>query len=115
MIDNSILNSIKKVLGIDADYDAFNLDIIMHTNSAFATLNQLGVGPVDGFAIEDDQATWGDFLGTDKRLNSVQTYVYLKVRILFDPPPTSFVLAAQQEQIKEAEWRLTVVAEGDRT
>lgn len=111
-MSDSILNSTKKVLGIDADYDAFDPDIIMHINSAFSTLNQLGLGPDEGFMIEDDTTVWGDFLDDDKRLNSIKTLVYIKVRILFDPPTTSFVLAAQQEQIKELEWRLNVYREG---
>lgn len=114
MSDDSILNSTKKVLGIDADYDAFDLDIMMHINSTFSTLNQLGVGPEEGFMIEDDTATWGDFIGNDMRLNSVRTYVYLKVRNLFDPPSTSFVIESQKEQMREIEWRLNVVVEGDR-
>lgn len=108
----SILDSTKKVLGIDADYTAFDMDIIMHVNSALATLNQLGVGPEEGFSIEDNSAEWGDFLGDDPRLNQVKSYVYLKVRVVFDPPTSSFVLSAFQEQIKEHEWRINVVQEG---
>ncbi|ADD81012.1 virion structural protein [Rhodococcus phage ReqiPoco6] len=114
MFDESILTSTKKVLGIDAEYDAFDLDVKMHINSAFATLNQLGVGPEEGFMIEDETATWGDFIGVDKRLNSVPTYVYLKVRLAFDPPSTSFVIESQKKQLEELEWRLNVVVEGDR-
>lgn len=105
---NSILNSVKKVLGIDADFKAFDTDVIMHINSVFFTLNQIGIGPVDGFAIEDDSAEWVDFLGTDKRLNAVKTYMYLRVRLLFDPPPTSFGIEAMQKQVVEHEWRLSV-------
>lgn len=108
----SILDSTKKVLGIDADYTAFDMDIIMHINSALATLNQLGVGPDEGFSIEDNTAKWGDLLGDDKRLNQVKSYVYLKVRVMFDPPASSFVLSSFQEQIKEHEWRINVVREG---
>lgn len=108
----SILNSVKKVLGIDAEYDAFDQDVILHINSALATLNQLGVGPEEGFMIEDDEAEWGDFIGDDPRLNPVKSYLYLRVRIVFDPPATSFVLASLQEQVKEHEWRLNVEAEG---
>lgn len=111
-MSDSILDSIKKVLLIDADYDAFDMDIIMHINGVFSTLNQLGLGPDEGFMIEDSSAVWGDFLNDDFNLNSVKTYMFLKVRILFDPPTTSFLLAAQQEQIKEHEWRLNVVREG---
>lgn len=111
-MDESILNSVKKILGIASDYDAFDTDIIIHINSVFSTLNQLGLGPDEGFMIEDDSAVWGDFLLDDMRLNSVKTYVYLKVRILFDPPTSGFVLTALQEQSKELEWRLNVYREG---
>lgn len=112
-MDDSILNSVKKILGIAADYDAFDTDIIVHTNSVFSTLNQLGLGPKEGFMIEDDSAVWEDFLLGDMRLNAVKTYTYLRVRVLFDPPTTGFVLTALQEQIKELEWRMNVVREAD--
>ena len=104
----SILDSVKQVLGIDAADTSFDLDVTMHINSAFSTLNQLGIGPEDGFAIEDDSATWDDFIGSDVRLNSVKTYVYLRVRLLFDPPTTSFVIDAMKKQIEELEWRINV-------
>jgi hypothetical protein len=112
-MSESILNSIKKILGLSEDYLVFDPDIILHINSAFGTLNQLGIGPVEGFAIEDDTATWADFLGTDLRLNAVKQYIGLKVRIVFDPPDTSYYLAAMEKQIQEHEWRLNVVREGD--
>lgn len=105
-MSDSILTSVKKVLGVGADYNVFDTDIIIHTNSAFATLNQLGIGPESGFAIEDDSATWGDFLGEDKNLNPVKTYVYLRVRMLFDPPGTAYLNTAIKDQVKELEWRL---------
>ena len=111
-MSDSILESTKKVLGIDAEYDAFDLDITMHINSAFATLNQLGLGPDEGFMIEDNTAVWGDFLNDDMHLNSVKTLIYLKVRILFDPPTTSFALESFKKQIEEFEWRLNVYREG---
>lgn len=111
---SSILDSTKKALGVGFDYDVFDPDIIMHINSAFATLNQLGIGPEEGFAITDDQTTWDAFLGTDPRLNSVKTYVFLKVRYVFDPPATSFVLNAMKEQIQEHEWRLNVYRENTK-
>ena len=104
-----ILVSTKKILGIQPDYLAFDLDVITHINSAFSTLQQLGVGPAQGFAIEDDTAEWGDFLGHDPRLNQVKTYVYLRVRLLFDPPTTSFAIDAMEKQVKEMEWRLQVL------
>lgn len=110
-MDESILNSVKKILGIAPDYDAFDTDIIIHINSVFASLNQLGLGPDEGFMIEDETTVWGDFLLDDMRLNSVKTYTYLRVRVLFDPPTTGFTLTAIQEQIKELEWRLNVFRE----
>lgn len=107
-MNESILSSIKKILGIDANYTAFDDDIIMHINAAFNTLNQLGVGPERGFMIEDKNDVWGDFLQEDLYLNSVKTYVALRVRLIFDPPATSFAISAMQDQIKEFEWRLNV-------
>lgn len=109
----SILNSIKKVVGLTEDDLSFDLDILMHTNSVFATLTQLGVGPDDGFEIENSTATWDDFLGSDKRYNFVKSYVYLRVRILFDPPSTSFLGAAFKEQIDEYTYRISVLRESD--
>lgn len=103
---DSILNSTKKALNLPADYDVFDTDVIMHINSVFSTLHQLGVGPVEGFMIEDDSLNWLAFLGTDPRLNNVKTYVFLRVRMLFDPPSTGYHVTAMQEQIKELEWRL---------
>ena len=111
---NSILDSTKKALGVGFDYDAFDHDIIMHINSVFATLNGLGIGPEEGFAIEDEHDLWDTFLGSDKRYNSVKTYLFLKVRYVFDPPATSFVLTAMKEQIAELEWRLNVLRENDQ-
>lgn len=110
---DSILDSTKKILGIEADYTAFDVDITTHINSAFSTLTQLGVGPAEGFAIADKNDVWGDFLGDDPRLNSVKSYVYLRVRMLFDPPGTSFLLDALKQQVKEYEWRLNVTREED--
>ena len=107
----SILNSTKKNLGIDSEYTAFDEDIMMHINSVLSTLCQIGIGPEEGFDISDETAVWADFLGTDKRLNSVKTYVYLRVRLLFDPPQTSFLIASLQKQLEEIEWRLNVTRE----
>lgn len=111
-VSDSILNSTKKALGLDPDYDVFDLDVIMHINTVFGTLNQLGVGPDAGFMIDGDSDTWVSFLGTDPRLNQVKTYVYLRVRLLFDPPGTAFLMEASKAQIQELEWRLNVQAEG---
>ena len=105
---NSILDSVKKTLGLAADYTAFDTDIILYINSVFSTLTQIGVGPEDGYSIDSSTPTWDAFVGTDKNLNSVKSYVCLKVRLLFDPPTTSFAITAIEEMIKEAEWRIYV-------
>ena len=111
MADDSILNTTKKLLGIEPDYTAFDLDIITHINSVFTTLQQLGVGPEDSFFISDATPTWSDFIGDEKNINSVKTYVGLRVRLLFDPPTTSFAIESFQNQLKELEWRLNVQVE----
>jgi hypothetical protein len=110
---DSILDSVKKVLGIDKDYDAFDVDIVMHINTVFATLHQLGIGPEAGFAIEDASPTWEEYLGDDMRLNNIKTYIYMRVRIVFDPPTTGFLLTSMKEQIQELEWRISIRREGD--
>lgn len=109
----SILDSTKKILGLDADYDPFDLDVLTHINAAFSILNQLGVGPAEGFYISDKDDTWDDFVCPPNQLHLVKTYVYLKVRILFDPPSTSFLLDTYGNQIKEYEWRLNTFHEGE--
>lgn len=111
-MNSSILNSTKKILGIEVSYTAFDPDIMIHINSVFVTLYQLGIGPDTGFAIEDATPTWVDFLGSDPRFNSVKTYVYLRVRMLFDPPTTSYLINSMKEQVQELEWRLNVHREG---
>jgi hypothetical protein len=105
-MEQSILTSTKKILGIAADYTVFDLDIITHINTAFSTLTQLGVGPAEGFMIEDAEAEWEEFIGDDPRYISVKSYVFLKVRQLFDPPTTSYLITAVEKQIEELEWRL---------
>ena len=110
-METSILISTKKVLGIAEDYTVFDLDIITHINATFSLLNQLGVGPVEGFFIEDDSSTWDEFVVPPNQLNLVKTYVILKVRMLFDPPATGFLTTAMENQIKEYEWRLNVFRE----
>jgi hypothetical protein len=110
-VELSILTSTKKILGIAEADTAFDLDILTHINGVFSTLNQLGVGPVEGFSIEDATATWDAFLGVDPRLNNVKQYVYLRVRMIFDPPQTSYLIDAQKRQIEELEWRMNVYRE----
>ena len=107
----SILTSIKKLLGITEEYDQFDPDIIMHINSVFMILTQIGVGPAEGFSIEDDTAVWTDFIQDIKKLESVKTYIYLKVKLAFDPPLSSAVIESMNRLINELEWRLNVAAE----
>ena len=108
---DSILQSIKKLLGMDASYEAFDADIIMHINTAFAVLKQLGVGPPNGFSITDDSAVWSDYT-TDGSFNeAVKTYIYLKVKLIFDPPSSGAAVETIKEVIKELEFRLNVDVE----
>lgn len=105
---DSILTSIKKLLGIAEDYTHFDAALIMHINSVFAVLKQLGVGPSEGFRINSDAQTWGDFADGSIDLEPVKDYIFLKVKTIFDPPTSSFVMEANKEMIKELEWRLNV-------
>lgn len=107
----SILTSIKKFLGIDAEYEHFDPEIIMHINSVFMDLWQLGVGPYEGFTIEDDTSTWEDFLQGSDKFNAVKSYMELRVKLLFDPPSSSAVIEAYKREIDKWEWRLNVAAE----
>jgi hypothetical protein len=110
-MSDSILTSTKKTLGIDVDYKAFDSDVLMHINSVFSTLTQLGIGPEAGFMIEDDTTLWDAFIDDDMNYNAVKTYMYLCVRLLFDPPTTSYLITAMKEQVQELEWRLNVYRE----
>ena len=105
---NSILNDIKKLLGIDNTYTEFDTDIIIHINSVFMILNQLGVGPESGYRITGSLNTWSEFTDNEYEMESVKSYIYLKVRMMFDPPQSSALMQAMNEQIKEFEWRLNV-------
>ena len=107
----SILTSIKKMLGITEDYEHFDSDLIMHINSVFSILTQLGVGPSEGFSIKDKTDVWNDFIPDDPRLESVKSYVYMKVKLLFDPPLSSTVMESTNRMISEFEWRLNVQSE----
>lgn len=109
---DSILTSVKKKLGIQEDYTHFDEDIIMDINSTFLILNQLGVGPEEPFTIEDSSSEWSDFL-PDGQIDLVRSYMYLRVRLLFDPPTSSFLLDSMNKQIQEFEWRMNVQAEKD--
>lgn len=112
-VNDSILKTVRKMIGPSHECDVFDVDLIVHINSVFATLNQLGVGPEDGFEIEDNAAVWGDYIGSDKRFNGVKSYMYLKTRLLFDPPASSVIVAAMEKQAVEYEWRLNVAAESE--
>lgn len=108
-MDESILNTVKKMLGLSSDYNAFDVDIIIDINAAFMTLMQLGVGPSEGFSIADSSATWSEFIGEDvKDLQALQSYVYLKVRTIFDPPTSGTLMDAINKLIAEYEWRLNI-------
>ena len=110
-METSILTSIKKLLGIAEDYTEFDEDIITHINSVFLNLTQLGVGPEEGFMIEDDTAVWEDFIDDSIKLQAVKTYMYLKVKLLFDPPLSSSVTESFTRMIAELEWRLNVAVD----
>ena len=110
-MNDSILTSIKKMLGITEEYTHFDQDIIIHINTVLMILRQLGVGPKEGFAITDSYETWGDFLTDNKDIEAVKTYVYLKVRLLFDPPLSSAVTESINRSINELEWRLNIAVD----
>ena len=107
----SILTSIKKMLGITEEYAHFDTDIIIHINTAFMILTQLGVGPPEGFVIEDETSSWNDFIKDSTKIEAVKTYIYLKVRLVFDPPSSSAVIEAMERSAKEYEWRLNAAVE----
>lgn len=108
---DSILNSVKKTLGINEDYEHFDPDIIMHINSTFMILNQIGIGPPNGFSIIDKSSVWSEFIGEDPRLESVKSYMFLKVKSMFDPSSSSSVNESYNNLIKELEWRLNVMSD----
>lgn len=107
----SILTSVKKMLGITKEYEQFDADIIMHINSVFVILTQIGVGPTEGFSIKGKEETWTDFMQENSKLELVKSYMYLKVRLLFDPPLGSAVIEVMNRQISEFEWRLNVAVD----
>lgn len=108
---DSILTSIKKLLGIVEEDEHFDPDLIMHINSVFMILTQLGVGPSNGFTISDSSSIWSDFIPDLKNYEPVKSYVYLKTKLLFDPPASSTVMESMNRMIAEFEWRLNVTAE----
>lgn len=109
-MDQSILTSVKKLLGIPDGYEAFDPDIIIHINTVFVVLYELGVGD-EPFSITDKTTVWSDFLKDSKDLNLVQTYVYLKVRLMFDPPTSSAAIQATKDLVSELEFRINVLVD----
>ena len=108
-MENGILSSVKKMLGIADDYTAFDTDIIMNINAALSVCMQLGVGPQEGFAVTGYDETWTDFLADDERqLQEVKMYVYMRTKVTFDPPANSFVQTSLENQMREYEWRMNV-------
>ena len=110
-MEDSILQSIKKLLGISKEDTSFDTDIIIDINSEFMTLNQLGIGPKDGFFIENGDATWDKYIPDKIIAEPIKTYVYIKVKIVFDPPASPTVLEALQSTADEKEWRIARWAE----
>jgi hypothetical protein len=107
----SILTSIKKLLGIEEEYTHFDADLIMHINAVFMILAQMGVGPQEGFSISDEGSTWDDYIPNLQNFEIVKSYMYLKVKLLFDPPTSSSVKESYARMISEFEWRLNVAAD----
>lgn len=108
---DSILNSVKKLLGIAEENGTFDTDIIIHINSVFMILTQLGVGPKEGFSITDSSSSWSDFVLENKQMEAVKSYMYAKVRLMFDPPSSSVALQSLNNVISELEWRLNVLCD----
>lgn len=112
-VEKSILLSIKKMLGVIQNDTVFDTDIKIHINSAFSNLNQLGVGPKEGYRISGPEDLWEDFIIDNEKIESVKTYVYLKVKTVFDPPLNGTLMESFKESIKELEWRLNVAIESE--
>ena len=108
---DSILTSVKKLLGIEEDYTHFDADIIMHINTVFMILNQLGVGPDEGFSITDKTSVWNDYIVDLQNFEAVKSYMFLKVKMLFDPPTGSAVTESYNRTISELESRLSMAAD----
>ncbi len=103
---DSILISVKKTLGIHEDYEHFDLDVIIHINTVLLILNQIGVGPTEGFVIKDSSSKWSEFIQNDTTLEMVKSYVYMKVKLLFDPSSSSTLIKSTNNLLSELEWRI---------
>jgi hypothetical protein len=108
---NSILDDTKIAIGMTAEQTEFNADLVLHINSVLADLHQMGIGPDEGYSIVNAADTWDEFIETEKRLNNVKSYIFLRVKMLFDPPSVGYVLTSLEKMIEKAEWRLTVAAD----
>ena len=107
-VSESILNSIKKLLNISKDEHAFDTDIIIHINSVISALLQIGIGPSEGFRVSDESDTWQDYIADEQKIDYIKTYIYLKVKMIFDPPLNSSLMQSFNETIRELEWRLHI-------
>lgn len=110
-MEDSILMTIRKLVCGNANADHFDTDLLVHINTCFSILNQLGVGPENGFVVTDETQSWSSYIADNRVLNMVKTYVTLKIKVVFDPPLTSSVLEAMNKQISELEWRLNVAVD----
>lgn len=114
-MDKSILNTIKRMLGLEPDYTPFDAEILIHINSAFMVLQQLGVGPKDGFSITGPDEVWSDYIGNAKNLEALKSFIYLRVKIVFDPPQSGTAMEAIKQQLDEYTWRLNVAVDPERS
>lgn len=110
-MQDSILMTIRKLVCGDPYADHFDTDLLVHINACFSILNQLGVGPENGFVVTDETQSWSSYIADNRTLNMVKTYVTLKVKKIFDPPLTSSVLEAMDKEISQLEWRLNVAVD----
>lgn len=108
---DSILTGTKQSLGITEEVTNFDAELTMHINSVFADLNQLGIGPDNGYQMANKDDTWDELIGEDSRYNQVKSYVFMRVRMLFDPPSLGYLITAYEKMIKEAEWRINTARE----
>ena len=113
VVSDSILDNIKKMLGPSYDEESFDIDIIIHINSCFTTLRQLGIGPANGFRIASKDEVWSEFVANDEMLDSVKTYIYIKTNLVFDTHMSGAILESFEKQAKELEWRLNISVDSD--
>lgn len=106
MVSDSIFLTIKTMLGFSEEDDTFDTDILININSSIMRLNQLGLGPKEGYHITGKDETWNDYIGESKKLEATKLYIYERARLVIDPPSSSFVLEALKEDCKELEWRI---------